>query len=333
MILDIAPGRSLRQEREADWRRLEELLDRLEKRSARRLQDAELLAIPILYRSTLSSLSVARATVLDQNLVDYLEGLSCRAYFVVYGTRTALRDRIGRFFVEDWPHAARALWRETIVAALLLILGVAAGVAMTRSDPDWFYAFVPAGLAAGRDPSAATAMLRETLHGGHGQAGLPLFASFLFTHNTQVAIMAFALGFAFCVPTAFLLTYSGGTLGAFMALYAGRGLGIDLGGWLFVHGVTELLAIILAGAGGFHIGTAIAVPGRRTRLEAAARAGKRAAILLAGVMVMLLCAAMLEGIVRQTVDSTWARYGIAATTAAFWLGYLYTPRRRKPAKA
>jgi len=322
-----ASARSLRREREADWLRLEELLDKLERRSVRRLTEEELLAIPVLYRSAISSLSVARATVLDAALVDYLEALSTRAYLVVYGARASLVSRIGRFFAQDWPRSARALGPETLVAGGFLLLGVIAGYLMVRADADWFYGFVPVGLAGGRDPSAATDTLREALGGPKATEGLPLFASYLFTHNAQVAILCFALGFALCLPTAFLLAYSGGTAGAFMALYAGRGLGMDLGGWLLVHGITELLAVALAGAGGFHIGRAIAAPGRLGRLDAAAAAGRRAATLLAGAFVMLICAGLLEGIVRQTVLDTGWRYAIAGATGAFWLLYLYAPRQ------
>lgn len=323
----VTPARALRREREADWLRLEALLDRLERRSARRLSDQELLAIPVLYRSALSSLSVARATVLDAALVDYLEALSTRAYFVVYGARTSLASRIGGFFAEGWPRAARALGPETLAAAGFMLVGVLAGYLMVRGDADWFYGFVPQDLAGGRDPAASTDSLREALGGEKTTEGLPLFASFLFVHNAQVAILCFALGFALCLPTAFLLSYSGGTLGAFLALYGSRGLGIDLGGWLMVHGVTELWAVSLAGAAGFHIGRAVASPGRLGRLDAASRAGRRAAVLLAGAVVMLLCAGLLEGIVRQTVTDTRWRYTIAGATALFWGAYLYAPRR------
>ena len=54
------------------------ILDRAEKRSPRRLTDDELLELPALYRTTLSSLAVARATSLDVALIDYLEALALR---------------------------------------------------------------------------------------------------------------------------------------------------------------------------------------------------------------------------------------------------------------
>ena len=79
-----------RKEREAEWRKLEDLLARAEASSASALSDDEIIALPVLYRSALSSLSVARAISLDQALIAYLESLCTRAYFFVYGTRTTL---------------------------------------------------------------------------------------------------------------------------------------------------------------------------------------------------------------------------------------------------
>jgi len=67
-------------------------------------------------------------------------------------------------------------------------------------------------------------------------------------------MFAFALGFAFCIPTAFLLMYNGFALGAFVAVFSDKALGFEVGGWLIIHGATEIFAIILAGAAGLHIG-------------------------------------------------------------------------------
>jgi hypothetical protein len=54
---------------------------------------------------------------------------------------------------------------------------------------------------------------------------LGAFATMLFTHNSQVSLMCFALGFAFGVPTVMLLLYNGCMLGAFLAIYVTKGLG------------------------------------------------------------------------------------------------------------
>ncbi|MDQ1155667.1 stage II sporulation protein M [Brevundimonas sp. SORGH_AS_0993] len=323
----LLKSQRFRRAREDDWRRLERLMDKAEKGSLSKLTDAEILAVPTLYRSTLSALSVARETSLDQGLIDYLETLSARAYFFVYGSRSTLQDRLTAFFRTDWPAAVRNLWRETLVSTALMLLGALAAAWLVSTEPEWFYAFVPAELSGGRDPAASTETLRATLEGAHDANGLSVFAAFLFTHNAQIAFLAFALGFALCLPTALLVLYNGATLGAFFTLFASRGLGVELGGWLLIHGVTEVFAIILAGAAGLRIGWAIAFPGQRRRLDAVMDAGRTAGAVMGGVVVMLLLAGLLEGFGRQLIADTALRYIVAAATAVLWGAYFYAPRR------
>jgi uncharacterized membrane protein SpoIIM required for sporulation len=321
-----------RAEREADWRRLETLLAKAEKGGAAKLRRDEILEIPLLYRQALSSLSVARSISLDQSLTAYLEGLCTRAYFFVYGARTRLPERLARFFRRDWPAAVQALWRETLVSFMLTAVATVVAYVLVRRDGDWFYSFVDPGMASGRDPMATTASLRQTLYGKPDNAaeGLSALATFLFTHNAQISIFAFALGFALCLPTAALMVLNGAMLGAFLALFVSRGLGFEAGGWLMIHGTTELFAIVLAGAAGFSIGWAVAFPGERSRVDAAAEAGRRAATAMAGVVVMLFVAGILEGYGRQLIQRDLARYAVAGSMLVGWLTYFYWPRRAEP---
>lgn len=321
-----------REARQGDWKRLETLMTKAERGGVSRLSDEEILAVPVLYRATLSALSVARETSLDRSLIVYLETLSARAYFFVYGSRDTVSRKLTAFFRRDWPVAVKGLWRETVASTLIMAIGAIAAAVLIGQEPDWYHAFVPDGLAGGRDPASSTESLRATLSGEDGAGGLSAFSTMLFTHNAGVALLAFALGFAFCVPSAMLVLYNGATLGAFVTLFASRGLGFEVGGWLLIHGVTELFAIILAGAAGMKIGWAMAFPGDRPRLEAASEAGRTAAVAMGGVVVMLFLAGLLEGFGRQLIENTWARYGVAGATALIWLAYFYGPRPADPSR-
>lgn len=317
-----------RAEREADWAALEAMLDRAEKKSLKSLSDDDLIALPVLYRATLSALSVARATSLDADLIGYLESLSARAYFFVYGVRESPGSRLTRFFRRDWPAAVRALLPETWLSLALLVAGTLIGYLLVTRDPAWYGAFVPGDLAGGRTPDSSAASLQKTLYDG-GDGPLGILASFLFTNNARVAIAAFALGFAAGLPTLMLILGTGCMLGAFLALFAKHGLLLQLLGWLMIHGTTELFAVILAGAAGFHIGRAVLFPGDATRAAAVSTAGRRAATVMIGVGIMLFAAALLEGFARQLVTNDALRFGIAALMLALWLGYFYLPRRNQ----
>lgn len=318
-----------RQAHEADWERLEQIVTRMEKRSIRSLSDEDLLELPALYRTTLSSLSVARDTSLDRALIRYLERLCTRAYFQIYGVQTPAWRQLTEFFARAWPDAVRSLWRETAFCVALTFGAAALAYLLIRSDPSWFYSIIPEGLAEGRDPSASEQFLRSTLYDKSANDWLGVFATFLFTHNAQIAIFAFALGFAFAVPSVLLILYNGLMLGAIYAVFAAKGLGPNLAGWLMIHGTTEIFAICISGAAGMRIGMAMAFPGRAARMDAVVQAGRTAATAMAGTIIMLAVAGLLEGVGRQTITDDSLRILIGSAVLIGWLAYFYAwPARR-----
>jgi uncharacterized membrane protein SpoIIM required for sporulation len=312
-----------RREREKTWRELEDLVARAEKRGLKSLPAADLLRLPTLYRATLSSLSVARSISLDQNVLNYLESLSARAYFQVYGSRSSLVEGLVHFLRRGFPGAVRAALWPNLLSALWMTLGAVIGFLLVETSADCYYTSVGADMAGGRTPAASTEYLREGLYDGADSAAdmLYVFATSLFSHNAGIGMFAFALGFALGVPTVLLLFYNGLTLGAFLALYASRGLTWDLVGWLSVHGTTELLAIVLCGGGGLVLAAAIVFPDRETRLESLARRGRAAGTLIMGAVLMLFVAGLLEGFARQLVTDITTRYLIGGIMLAFWLTY------------
>jgi len=307
-----------RLQRESDWRRLDGIVTALERNRPRRISDADLLALPVLYRQAASALSVARETSLDAAMLAYLEALVRRAWFQLYGPRSGLVAWLRGFLGGGWSAAVRAIAPEIAVALAIMAAGTLVGWLLVASDPAWFDALVPGGLADARRPGASRDVLLATLGGEEG-SGLLVFATALFSNNTAVAVLAFALGFAFGAPTVLLLVYNMAGLGAMLWLFVDAGLGWEFAAWLSIHGTTELSAIALAGAAGLHVGRAMAFPGARTVLNAGAQAGQRAAQVVAGVVLMLLVAGLLEGFGRQLVTAPLPRATIGGSMLAGWL--------------
>ena len=132
--------------------------------------------------------------------------------------------------------------------------------------------------------------------------------------------MAFALGFVVGFPTFLLMFFNGLMLGAFVALYASRGLGVDVWGWLLPHGITELTAIVLCGAAGFALAAGWLFPGRATRLESLRERGQDAGVIVIGAL-MLFLAGLIEGVFRQTVRDIGVRYALAVLSATLVSGW------------
>ncbi|TCM18777.1 putative membrane protein SpoIIM required for sporulation [Novosphingobium sp. PhB165] len=315
-----------RLEREADWQRLEAIVTRMEKGRLRRLSDEDLLALPGLYRTVASSLSIARETSLDAATLAYLEALVQRAWFVVYGPRSSLWDWLRGFLGGGLSAAVRSIWVDVLVAFAVMVAGTVVGWLLVAHDTEWYFAMVSPGMAGNRVPGATREVLHGAIFGNSGQSGMSVFAAGLFSNNAQVSIMAFAFGFALGVPTLLLLVQNTASLGAMLWLFHGQGLLVDFIGWLAVHGTTELFAILLAGAAGLHVGRSIAFPGNRPVLQAASEAGRRAAVVMTGVVLMLMVAALLEGFARQLVDQTFGRFVIGGFMLTLWCAYFFAFR-------
>jgi len=322
-----------RQRREHEWRELEALVDRVLKRGLTSLSDLELEQLPRLYRSALASLSVARQTTLDRALVDYLEALASRAYLAVYGTRRTHRGALMKALLHDFPHRVRAMARPMALSFGLFTLGVIVSWALVARDAGWFFAFVNPALAGGRDPSAPTEFLRATLYQAQTGDALTGFASFLFVHNARIGLLAAALGFAAGVPTALLVFSNGLMLGAFMQLYASRGLLLPLLGWLSPHGVPEIGAVILCGAVGLQLGSSVVMPGRRTVRSALTLAGRRSAVVVMVSVGLFAVAGAIEGVFRQAVTDDGARTALAVFNVLWVSAWLLLGGRGRRAPA
>ena len=317
-----------RMEREGDWKRLEAIVSSIEKGRLRRLSDEDVLALPVLYRTVASSLSIARETSLDAATLAYLESLAQRAWFQVYGPRVSLLAWLRRFLGGGWSAAVRAMLLDVLVALTVMVAGVAVGWLLVASDSEWYYSLVPGQFADARVPGASREVLHGTIFGNDGKDPMAAFAAYLFSNNAQVSILAFALGFAFGIPSLLLLVQNTATMGAMLWLYHGQGLLLDFCGWLAVHGTTELFAILLAGAAGLHIGRSMAFPGDKPVLQATAEAGRRASLVMTGVVLMLVFAAILEGFARQLIDNTPGRFAVGGFMLVFWLAYFFAYRGR-----
>jgi len=330
---DAIRSARFRKEREPGWTRLEQLVKQAETSGTGVMSYGDVLALANLYRQAMNSLSAARAISMDKALLTYLEALCARAYLVVYAPQESIPGTLGRLLARGIPQAVRRAAVPLFIGFLAMLLGAFTGFTLFADDPSWFFTFVPPGLSDGRTPEASAEFLRRTLFDTGGRSGetFTVFASYLFSHNTQVAILTFALGIFVAVPSFVLTYYNGLILGAFAGMFVQAGLGYELAGWLSIHGVTELSAICIACAGGARLGLAVLLPGNRSRRAALRSSGPDAVKLMILAGLMLIAAALLEGFLRQMVQSTGLRLAIGWGIGLGWLLWLMLAGRGEAA--
>lgn len=320
-----------RAERENDWKRLEAIVTRTERGGVRQLSFDDARDLAVLYRQAMNSLSVAREISLDRSLLTYLEALCSRSYLAVYAPQDSLGGLLKRTLVDAIPGAMRRSGLALALGFLSMILGAVTGYLLFFADPTWYNTFMPGGLAGGRGLSSSREDLLAVIYDDTDSAldQLGAFAAYLFSHNTQIAIFAFALGVFVCLPSFALAAYNGLILGVFFALHVDRGIGIDIFAWLSIHGVTELSAICIATAGGFRLGLAVLFPGNLRRRDALRREGRDAVLLAILAALMLLVAGLLEGFARQLIQDLETRIAVGWGIGALWLAWILLSGRRK----
>lgn len=320
-----------RAERETAWRELENLVNAAEKRGLASLSFEQAQSLAALYRQALASLSLAREISLDKALLGYLEALCARAYLTVYAPQQRLGGLVSRLLFHGIPGAARRLAPTILLAYAILLLGFAVGVLLFLQDPLWYNTVMPESLAGGRGITSSREELLAAIYPNRESNAdeLAAFASYLFSHNARIAIFIFSLGVMACIPTALLTFANGVMLGAFVGLHAERGILTDILAWLSIHGITELSAVVVACAGGLHLGRAVLFPGQISRKDALRRNARDAVKLAVLAGIMLVAAAVLEGFARQLVQDPGMRVIIGMLAGLFWIVWLGTAGRTR----
>ena len=317
-------------DRRGSWDRLDELLVLAEASSERALGIDRVQEIVRLYRQACSDLNEARAHTANPELLGRLNDLASRGYRFVYRRRRAGRTRglLLRFLSVEAPRAFQAHAGLVLMAALALVGGALVGFLAVQADPANARRLVPGQFFA---ESAKERVARiegdaeriDTL----GKAAS--FGAQLYTHNIQVAFLAFALGALTFGGGLALLFFNGIVLGAVLGQYVQDGVATFFFAWVGPHGALEIPSIVFGGAAGLVAGRALLLPGDRS-VGAALRAAfpdlARLLLTTAGVLVL---AGLVEGSFSQFTARTFPyalKIGVALALFGFLIGWLFLRR-------
>jgi uncharacterized membrane protein SpoIIM required for sporulation len=126
------------------------------------------------------------------------------------------------------------------------------------------------------------------------------FSAVLMTNNTQVSILALALGVTWGIGTLILLFYNGVVLGAVIFDYVRAGQSVFLMGWLLPHGVVEIPAILIAGQAGLLLGQALIGWNSKESVSQRLRSVTGSLVtLISGAALLLIWAGLVEAFLSQ----------------------------------
>ena len=303
------------------WDRLDALVGAGARNVAAEDEVAELVR---LYQQTATHLSVARTQLREPSLVASLSELTGRAAALIYGTRPRTLRGLARFFADTFPAAVWQLRGFVAVSAALFLLP-AAGIATWIANS-------PQALDAAAPEAVREAYVQEDFEAYYSSQPASVFASQVTTNNIRISILAFSSGVLLCLPAAYLLAANGAVGGFAAGLFAAAGQMPRFWGLVLPHGLLELSAVFIAGATGLRLGWALVDPGDRPRGQALVEEGRRAIVVVVGLVLAFCVAGLIEGFVTGSTLPTWARVGTGAVAEAAFCAYVVIRGRHAAAR-
>jgi uncharacterized membrane protein SpoIIM required for sporulation len=308
-------------QRRPEWGRLEEILERVEGSGLGSLDDEEAVEFGRLYRRAASDLNQAQTFVSGDLTVQYLNDLVARCYVVIHARPRT--DLWGLFwhFVWDYPAVFRRHFGYFLLATVFVVAGTLFGAVATYCEPELarrylmppnFPSIEPEQEGEDRTPAMTTGEL----------TGL---SSLYFTNNVSVSLIVFALGITFGIGTAWKLFETGLMLGVLGVVFAQAGQFMSFCAEVLPHGVLEIPAVLIAGAGGFLLAEAVIRARPWPRLEGLARRGKEALLLVSGCVPLLAFAAVLEAGVARAPEwflGSGLKLAVAGVFALLFAAYV-----------
>lgn len=248
--------------------------------------------VPAAYRHLCQLMALARDRQYSPDLVDRLNHLVLRGHHVLYGPAGGQRAKLLAFLAAGFPAVVRAEGKLVITSALLFFGPMLALVVALQFYPDFALYFAsPAQLSQYEQmykPDNVRLGQRDS------DSNVMMFAFYIW-HNVKIGIQTFATGLAFGLGSIFYLLFNGMIIGAIAGYLTSAGLGATF--WPFVagHSAMELSAIVLSGAAGLKLGSALVAPGNRTRKTALVEAAQPAIRIMYGAALMFMLAAFIEG--------------------------------------
>lgn len=312
--------------RRSSWQQLQHLLHSIEGHGLSHLKRAELRELGRLYRCASADLSRVRALNIGGELPAYLNNLVVKAHNQVYQRQQNRWQDLWHFLWVRFPE----LVRENIFY-------VAASLAIFCLPLSFCYGFVQrdinfAHLELMKDQPLVSEDIWHVIEKHHlwtdsAQDFSPAISSMIAANNIRVAVLAFSLGITFGFGTMFVLFSNGMMVGTILGVCRHYGMDAGLLAFMAAHGVLELAAIFISGAGGLLLGKALLFPGQWTRLDALRMAARPAFALFAGCLPLLLIAATIEGFISPRTDvAPEAKYAVSIATTICLLLYLFVPR-------
>lgn len=299
--------------RRGEWERLAELA------ADRGLRGADVDELVERYRSASADLADIKTSAGRTPTGDHVSTILGRARLRLTGAGDDPLRQIPRFFALQLPAALyRVRWTTLVVALAFVLIGGLTAMWISEN---------PAVLATLGSPAELKDIAEHQFTDYYSENPVAEFAGLVWTNNAWIAAQCVVFGITGIWPLMVLMQNAVG-----VGATAGIMFSFDRADVFFAsilpHGLLELTSVFVAGAAGLQIFWSWVAPGRRSRGEALAAAGRSLATIVIGLILSLALSGVIEGFITRQPWPVWIKVGIGAAALALFLFYMLFVGRR-----
>ena len=299
--------------RRAEWERLDALS------AQRRLTGSDVDELVTRYRAASADLADIKTSAGRTAQGDHVSTLLARARLRLTGAGDDVLRQVPRFFALQLPAALyRVRWTTLVIA--VAFVAVASAMALWVSQD-------AAALASLGTKAQLQYYAEEQFTGYYSENPAAVFAGTVWTNNAWIAVQCVLFGITGIWPLTVLMGNAVG-VGIAGAVMVAFGRGDVFLQFILPHGLLELTCIFVAGAAGLHVFWALVAPGRRSRGEALAAAGRSLATVAIGLVFALALSGIVEGFVTPQAWPWPVKLAIGTAALGLFLSYMLVVGRR-----
>lgn len=297
------------------WRELEDLSLKINKKGIKSLNSNEVKTFLHQFRQSCHHLAYARTHYPQSNMISYLNALITKCHSHIYAVKKVSPLSFFKYLGYEFPALIREYKWYVLSSIGFFLVGFIVSLLLVFNNIDNTKFFLPSNIVDG---------IKHTKTGG-GDWNNPLMSSYIMVNNITVSLKAFVMGITLGIGTIYVLFFNGAMLGALTGVIYRYGNSINFWSLILPHGLIELSAIFIAGAGGFIIAKNLLLPGEYTRMHALIKGSKQAISLLIGVIFMLIIAGIIEGFFTPLKIPELSKLIFAGITGSALIVYFSIP--------
>jgi len=291
---------------------------KITEKSLKELGKLEPAIIADMYQDISSDLAFAQTHYAKSEIVPYLNSMALKLHNNIYGYKQQRWSSIVSFWTEEIPTEVYRYRKIMLLSLTIFLVATIIGAISQLGNEKFVYDIMG---------TRYVQMTLENIKNGvpmavYGSDNESTMFAGITINNIRVSFMEYISGLLTCFATGLILVKNSVMCGTFMAFCYQHNVLTDCLMAMWMHGVIEISAIIIAAGTGLILGCGWMFPDSLPRLTSFRLAGKSSVKIIMGLVPFFIVAGFIESYITRHTDAPFGiRLSVILGSFAFIIYY------------